>query len=402
MRKLIAITLLLLLTAPCLRAQRKEISQARVYIKSGKDKDLEKAERLMTDLLSKDSINRKNTKIYATWYEVVKKQYEVGNEKLYLKEKYDTTQLFNLAKRLFTIAETLDSIDSQPDKKGRIKPEYRKKHAEELMRLRTNLYSGGAFNMRKTDYHAAHIYFDMYIDSERQPLFSAIAKNFDRKMLVQAAYWATYCGYKNNNSYQTLKHAKLALADTSKTSFVYEYMAEAYLKEKNEEKFVETLLQGFSNNPTFPYFFPHLMDYYNSHQQYDRALALADTALLVAPDNDLFAFAKSSVLLNTGKYDESLTLSIKLIERQPMLSEAYYNAGTAILNKILNIENSTDARLHKKKVKDLYQQARTFIEEYRRQVANNSHKWAPLLYKIYLNLNMGKQFEEIDAIMKKQ
>ena len=28
-------------------------------------------------------------------------------------------------------------------------------------------------------------------------------------------------------------------------------------------------------------------------------------------------------------------------------------------------------------------------------------KWAPSLYRIYLNLNMGRQFDEIDRLLKK-
>ena len=69
-------------------AQKKELSQARSYIKSGKD--LEKAEKLMTDLLKQDSANQTNERIYLTWFEAVTKQYEAANEKLYLKQKYDT------------------------------------------------------------------------------------------------------------------------------------------------------------------------------------------------------------------------------------------------------------------------------------------------------------------------
>ena len=46
--------------------QRKEITQAQTYIKSGKDFD--KAEKLMTGLLAKDSVNRQNKKIYFTWF----------------------------------------------------------------------------------------------------------------------------------------------------------------------------------------------------------------------------------------------------------------------------------------------------------------------------------------------
>ena len=62
--------------------QKKELSQARTYIKSGKDYD--KAEKLMKDLV-KNPENRTNAKIYATWYDAVAGQYAQANEKLYLK-----------------------------------------------------------------------------------------------------------------------------------------------------------------------------------------------------------------------------------------------------------------------------------------------------------------------------
>lgn len=143
MKKLILSTLLLLLITPCLRAQRKEMSQARSYIKSGKE--LEKAEKMMTELLAKDSVCRTNPKIYLLLYQALQKQYEVGNEKLYLKQKYDTAAIFNLTKRMFTVLETLDSVDAIPDKKGRVVLEYRRKHASELNTLRPNLFYGGTY-----------------------------------------------------------------------------------------------------------------------------------------------------------------------------------------------------------------------------------------------------------------
>ena len=78
MRK-IAIAVLAL-TVSVAYAQKKELSQARSYIKSGKDYD--KAEKLMTDLLAKDSLSRQNKKVYATWYESVLGQYQQINEKI--------------------------------------------------------------------------------------------------------------------------------------------------------------------------------------------------------------------------------------------------------------------------------------------------------------------------------
>ena len=100
-KKLIAITLLILTIIPCLRAQRKEISQARSYIKSGKE--LAKAETMLRDAIKKDSSSRQDPRVYASLLQAIEKQYAEGNEKLYLKQKYDTTQLFTLTKKLFDV-----------------------------------------------------------------------------------------------------------------------------------------------------------------------------------------------------------------------------------------------------------------------------------------------------------
>ena len=72
-RKLIAITLLLLTIIPCLRAQRKEISQARSYIKSGKD--LDKAEKLLRGVMEKDSASRGDSRVHFYLLQSIEKQY---------------------------------------------------------------------------------------------------------------------------------------------------------------------------------------------------------------------------------------------------------------------------------------------------------------------------------------
>ena len=118
----IIILLLLTMITPCLRAQKKELSQARSYIKSGKD--LDKAEKLMVDLLadSTNPANRENAKVYLTWLDAVRGQFNAANEKLYLKQQYDTTAFFNLTLKMYNIAVALDSLDVRPDSKGRVRP----------------------------------------------------------------------------------------------------------------------------------------------------------------------------------------------------------------------------------------------------------------------------------------
>ena len=258
-----------MMTATGLWAQKKELSQARTYIKSGKDYD--KAEKLMTGLLA-DTTHRKNTKVYATWYDAVAGQYAQANEKLYLKQKYDTAAFFNITKKMYVIAESLDSLDMQPDKKGRVKPEYRKEHAEQLNQLRPNLYYGGTYQVRREDYKTAYNYFDLYIGAAHQPLFTDYKYLESDSLIPQAAYWATLCGFKLKDAKKTLKYSQLALVDKEKSRFVLHYMCEAYQQQNNVEEYVNTLNLGFKLFPTYPYFFPRLADYHKG--QGDNATVL--------------------------------------------------------------------------------------------------------------------------------
>ena len=40
------------------------------------------------------------------------------------------------------------------------------------------------------------------------------------------------------------------------------------------------------------------------------------------------------------------------------------------------------------------------MERYRELAPEELRKWGPALYRIYLNLNMGRQFDEIDRMLK--
>ena len=143
----------LLLAPSGVQAQKKEIVAAKDLVKAGKD--LAKAESSMRKLLT-DSANRTNRKIWSILFDAVKKQYEQGNEKLYLKQAYDTAQLFNATRQLFVIAQGLDSVEMIPNKKGKCEFDFRKPHSEYLNRIRPNLYNGGTWFIRKQKYKEAY------------------------------------------------------------------------------------------------------------------------------------------------------------------------------------------------------------------------------------------------------
>lgn len=384
MKQLIAVTLLLLMTTPCLMAQKKELSQARSSIKSGKYAD---AEKTLTALL-KDSANRTNKRIWLAYYDAVLGQYEQGNEKLYLKQQYDTASFFAKALQMLTIAETLDSLTT----------DNRKSHSSQLNALRPNIFNGGSFLLRKNKWGEAYRYYEAYLDCARQPLFQAYHYDSLDTRMSEAAYWATYCGYKQQDPVLTLRYSKRALQDTAKADFTLQFIAEARRWLKDDELYVQTLEEGFRRYPQFHYFFPRLMDAYINMGRHEKALALADSALAVNPSSELFLFAKSTTLLRMERYAESIRYSERLIELNPNLAEPYFNAGTAYVNIAERQGGSRD----KKQMRQAYQKACPFMEHYRKLMPKEKAKWAPVLYRIYLNLNMGKQFDEIDRLLKEK
>ena len=185
-RKLFLVSLFAFIALAPAFAQKKEISQAKSAIKAG---NAVEAEASMRKLLA-DSAHRQNEKIWLVLFDAVKKQYEDVNEKMYLKQSTDTAKLFDAAYRMFGVLEALDSVDAMPDKDGRIKLKYRRKHADYLDAYRKNLYTGGSYFLNKQDYPRAFKLFAAYIDCASQPLFESQQYASRDKRLPSAAFYA--------------------------------------------------------------------------------------------------------------------------------------------------------------------------------------------------------------------
>ena len=391
---------LMLMSPVAASAQKKEIQTAKDQVKAGKN--LDQAAASMKKLLA-DSANRTNRKIWTIYFDAVRKQYEQGNEKLYLKQKYDTAQLFNYTRQLFEVAFQYDSVETAPDKKGRRDFEFRKGHSDYLAHIRSNLYNGGIWFLNKKKYPDAYKFFDCYIECASQPMFKQYNYGVKDKHLPTAAYYAVYSGYKMKDPKATLHHSYEALKDTVHYNYMLQYLAETYMLEKDTARYVASLKEGFKRVPTFPYFFPRLVEYYVVRNQLDSAMTVVNEALTVVPDSDVYLAAKSNLLLEQGKLQECIEVSKKVIEVNQKLGDPYYNAGICYFNLAVEQDkNSHNSRKVKEQVEANYKKALPYLVKYREMEPKEQGNWAFPLYTIYLNLNMGKEFDEIDKVMKQK
>ena len=212
---------------------------------------------------------------------------------------------------------------------------------------------------------------------------------------------AVYCGFQQMDVEKTLKYADLAQRDSLRHKYLYQYLAETYKLKSDTAKYKSLLVTGFDKYPKSMYFFPRLFDLYYKNDDMRNALMLCDKALDIDSTNSVFLYAKSTVLLNIGRYDECINISDGLIARNDTLADAYLNAGLAYFNQAVRIDSNTLlSRRQKSRLRILYKSAMPYLERYRALAPDQKDKWGMPLYTIYLNLNMGKEFEEIDTLLK--
>ena len=402
MKKIRIQLLIILLFAGCslsLMAQKKEISQVKQMIK--KSNNLNQAEQIMRDLL-KDSANINNDKVWNTLFDVLNKKYLNGNEALYLKRPCDTTQFYNNIAEMFKVAIGFDSIQVKANKPQKEINKSREKYANMLLSTRANLFNGGVFFISKKDYNNGFDLLSLYITTAQHAIFSSYNLPQKDKYLPEAAYWTVFCGYKTQDANKALCYASLALTDSTHHANTLQYLADTYKMNRDTIHYEQTLKEGFDKYPVSPFFFSRLIAFYANEDNYSEGLNLVERALAIDSLNRSFRFAKSSILYHLKRYDQSIDICKSLLAEKDTTSGILLNIGLSYFNKAEDLSIKVgNVGKNKSKINSLYTKALGYLEEYRKREPQDKDKWAVALYTIYLNLNMGKEFEEIDKLLRK-
>ena len=380
-------------------AQKKELSEAKTYLK--KNTSLDKAENLVRKAILMPGLKDKN-EAYTLLSDIMRRQYETCNEKLYLKQLSDTASLFPALRKMYAAYEQLDSVESIPDSKGNIRTKSRKKNAEFLNRFRPNLFSGALYSLNKKNYQEAFDCIETYLGCHSLPMFSSLDLTKSDTLRYRAAYLGVLAAYNMKNHAGVRKYQRDALNYEPQRHNIIALLYESYMQQKDTVTAVAYLREGFRRHSEYPFFFPRLVDHYSSRNKLDTVKAIVDKAIEIEPGNMFYRLAKNIVQLNMGEYDDCVALGDSLIHNNDKLAEAYYNVGTAYFNKAVKREKTgNESRQKRKEVNSLYEKSMPYLERYRILRQKELERWAPMLYTIYLNLNKGKEFDEIDSLIKK-
>lgn len=403
--KKVILTASLFIASISVFAQQSNVKEAKSIIE-GTNPDFAKAEQLIKSALN-DPSTMKDPSAWDVAGKIQSKINEKENTKLYLKQPFDTTKMYNSILEMYKYFLKCDELAQIPNEKGKIKNKFRKENADVMLKSRSNLLNGFVQYLNAGDNNKALDFFQTYSDSRSYPMLAdAKLEAQNDTILNQYAYYAIAAAYRSGKYDLVKKFAPYGVQYEKNASNCMQILAEAYKSEKDSVSYLKTIQDGVKKYPAEKYFLGSIIDYYASHNQNDKAMEFADEQLKSDPNNKFMTFVKGYLYQTTKDYDNAVVYYEKAVKIDPTYVDAYSNLGLTYVLKaqVLSEKASTNVNSPKYKqdqaaIKALYEKARPYYEKARELKPDNKDLWARGLYRVYYCLNMAPQFEEMEKIL---
>ena len=413
--KRVLFSMVLLLAAIFIFAQEKNIKEAKSIANEVKP-DFAKAESLINQALTNPE-TKDNADAWDVAGFIQRRRSEKEMENAYLRKPYDTLQVYNSALNMCKYYFKCDELAQIPNEKGKIKNKYRKANAASILAERGNLINGGIqyFNSASQKEGAAATednkkaleFFATYINIATNQMFEKENLLQTDTVLPQIAYYASLTAAKMEDYPNVLKYAPYAKNDKEVGKYAMEFISTALKAQGDTINWIASLKEGIQKYPDHSFFFGHLIDYYSNNNKYDEAMQFADDMLAKNPNNTFYLYVKGYLYHNMKDYDKAIEFYTKTIEVDPNYAEAYSNLGLIYCLQAQDFSETatTDVNDSKYKadqvtLKAFYEKARPNYEKARELKPDQKELWLNGLYRVYYNLQLGPEFEEIEKLMQ--
>ncbi len=425
MKKVLFVAALLMGATSLTFAQEKAVKEAK-KIANGTNPDFAKAEGLINQALT----NPETKDLAETWDVagfIQRRRSEEEMKNAYLRKPYDTLQVYNSALNMCRYYLKCDELAQIPNEKGKIKNKYRKSNSATMLNERGNLINGGIqfYNTylgseKKEDGQKALDFFGMYVDLASNPMFEDKNLLQTDTILPTIAYYASMVATRLEDYPSVLKYAPYARDNKEVGKYAMELESTALKAQGDTAKWVASLQAGLQKYPDHQFFFGNLIDYYSNNNKYDEALAFADKMMANDPNNTFYLYVKGYLYHNmytvlrdkdAAKATESLEKALEFYKKttdvDPNYAEAHSNMGLVYCLQAQDFSEkaTTDVNDPKyaedqKTLKAFYEKARPCYEKARQLQPEKKELWLNGLYRVYYNLQMGPEFEEIESLMQ--
>lgn len=352
--------------------------------------------------LRKDTLWKDNPKLAVFNIEAQRGLNDAENMKLYLKRNYDTLALFSTTLQIVKECVWLDSLERAQEKSGNGKRHNRRFIVEQLQRYFPNLHAASRFLYSHAKYAEAMPYLEVCINLPHSPLGKEA--HLQARSETNNAVLYMSCAYNSKQFGLVKRFQDLALSDSLYRSSALQCLSLTSETTNDTVSLHKWLEQGWTEYPREPFFFLHLADFFTQRKDYNEVLRVARAQYATDSTSQAVLMAGCNAAFHLENFELCTQAALKLMKSDSLNAEAYYYAGAsqaALANAVILPDNINSSAYRKAmQQKHAYAlKAEPWLEQFRAMAPNEQKRWAPLLYQVYLTLNRGKKFAEIDALM---
>jgi len=417
--KRIVFTVAMLAIALAGFAQKKNVSAAENALYDPTESNLRDAQTKI-EAAMKDPTTKDQAKTYFVAGQVFYKLYEKEEEKKMLQQPFNQKAKDEyLVKAIDAFAKTA-KLDELPDEKGKVKPKYTKELKKNLGTYSKYLINEGYANYTANDFARAIELWEKFMETYSYPILIAAGTKKDttyyeiKYFSMSAAMNAPELRGKAIQYMEELKDDNygVTLSKNDKTgntpeSVFYQWLYDQYSAQKDTVKFVKLLQEGIKKYPSDMYLMGNLINYYIQSEKTDEAVKYLDDAAKKDPKNPQYYAIKGDLLNRKKDFDGAIAEYNKAIGIDPSYSLAQAGLGLVYVTKAEGIFDEAGKIKDNKKYEAERQRARKEFEkalpylEKARELNPKDVDNLKVLRAAYLRLDRGKDFDKIDAEIKK-
>ncbi|MDH6313687.1 tetratricopeptide (TPR) repeat protein [Parabacteroides sp. PFB2-10] len=402
MKRVLLLSIALCVAATAAFAQKKAVSQAQSIAK-GNNADFAEARTLIKGALE----NAETKDDPKTWYVagyVEDQQFSAERMKEMLGQQPNQSVMYTALLNVYPYLKKSYELDQKPDAKGKVKPKHTKDIKGIMMANHVYYVNGGAYYFDERDYKKAYEFFEQYLAIAEDPMFAGEPIAAKDTMYQTVQYYSALAAIQTGDHDLALATLDRAKKYEYKRFEMYQYIHSEYEQLRDTANIEKILKEGMEVFPNEDYFPLHLINIYIYSNRNEEAILYLEKELAKKPD-DAKLYDVLGNIYETGMKDmeNAEKAYIKSLEIDPDYEQALSNLGRVYYNRAINIQADanmiSDNKLYQEelaKAKDMFRKALPYFEKAYAQKPDQV-EYMIALRGIYYNLNMSKEFDEIEA-----
>ncbi|WP_099465678.1 MULTISPECIES: tetratricopeptide repeat protein [Parabacteroides] len=402
--KRVLLTVALCVAASASFAQKKAVNEAQSIAKGDKP-DFTEARTLIKGALE----NPESKDDPKTWYVagfIEDQQFSNERTKQVLGQQPNEPVMYEALGNVLPYFKKAYELDQLPNEKGKVKPKFTKDIKGILGANHLYYINGGAYYFDQKDYPKAYDFFQQYLEISDLPMFKGeqVAEKDSNYMTVQ--FYAAVAATQLGDSQKAIAALERAKNTDYRANDVYQYLCYEYEQAKDTVNLEKILEEGRIKFPDEKYYLMSLINNYIYSDRNEKAIEYLNTAIAKDPNNpELYNVMGRVYETGLKDYDNAEKFFRKALEFNPDYTDALSNLGRIFYNQGVNkqgeanmINDSKQYQEELAKAKDLFKKALPYYEK-AHQLKPEDKEYMTALRGIYYNLNMGKEFDAIEAEM---